>query len=201
MKIITTLCLTFLCWTINFGQDIMDKTESIPYHQIPEAPENFSSGNVLARLVDGLGYRFYWATEGLRPEDLAYRPSADASNVLETLKHMYGLSTTILNTTTSTPNLRPLEIPEVSAEELRVITLKNLKAASDQLRGADETAVSNMKMIFKRGDQSSSFPFWNNINGPIADAIYHTGQIVSFRRTSGNPINSKVNVFIGKTKE
>jgi hypothetical protein len=35
------------------------------------------------------------------------------------------------------------------------------------------------------------------INGPITDAIYHTGQVVSFRRTSGNPIPKGVNVFLG----
>ena len=44
-----------------------------------------------------------------------------------------------------------------------------------------------------------TFPFWNMINGPISDAIWHSGQVVANRRASGNPINPKVNVFIGKT--
>ena len=46
-----------------------------------------------------------------------------------------------------------------------------------------------------------TFPFWNHLNGPIADALWHSGQIVSNRRASGNPLNSKVNVFIGKTSQ
>ena len=33
------------------------------------------------------------------------------------------------------------------------------------------------------------------------DAIYHTGQIVSFRRTTGNPIDSSVNVFMGSYRQ
>jgi len=201
MKIITSLIATlFLITTINC-QTTMTAKETLPYHQIPEAPEDYSSGNVLARMIDGLGYRYYWATEGLRTEDLNYRPSEDASDVKETLDHLYGLSDFIFNITTSTPNVRPYEKKEMTFDEKRVLTLKNFKAASDHLKGADEATISKMKIIFQRGEQTTEFPLWNGINGPIADAIYHTGQIVSFRRTSGNPINSKVNVFLGKTKE
>lgn len=182
------------------SQEKMQNQNEIPYKQIPEAPEDFSSGNVLARMVDGLGYRFYWASEGLRDEDIAYRPSEDAQSVAQTMDHMYGLSTTIMNATTSTPNIRPLVIPEVDFAEKRAMILRNLKKASDQLRGATAAEVQEMKLIFQRGEQQSSFPFWNNINGPIADAIYHTGQLVSFRRTTGNPMNANVNVFMGKNR-
>jgi len=41
-------------------------------------------------------------------------------------------------------------------------------------------------------------PFWNLINGPFSDIIYHTGQVVAFRRITGNPINPGVNVFVGQ---
>jgi hypothetical protein len=44
-----------------------------------------------------------------------------------------------------------------------------------------------------------SFPFWNQINGPISDALWHCGQVVMNRRASGNPLQKGVNVFIGKT--
>jgi hypothetical protein len=43
-------------------------------------------------------------------------------------------------------------------------------------------------------------PFWHIINGPIADALTHVGQINSFRRLAGNP-TPKVNVFIGLPPE
>ena len=31
--------------------------------------------------------------------------------------------------------------------------------------------------------------------------LWHCGQVVTNRRASGNPINSKVNVFVGKTMQ
>ena len=45
-----------------------------PLNEIPASPENATSGNIIARMVQGLGYRYYWATKNLRIEDLSYRP-------------------------------------------------------------------------------------------------------------------------------
>jgi hypothetical protein len=39
------------------------------------------------------------------------------------------------------------------------------------------------------------------INGPIADALWHAGQVVTLRRVSGNPINPKVSVFNGRLRD
>ena len=44
-------------------------------------------------------------------------------------------------------------------------------------------------------------PFWNQLNGPIEDAVWHSGQIVVFRRASGNPISKKISVSTGKVRE
>ncbi len=197
--------LTILLFTQCQAQKVvatnMQEKESIPYHQIPDYPADFESGNVAARMVDGLGYRYYWATKDLRPEDLAYQPSADAQTAAETIEHMYGLSLVIMNATKGLPNIRPSDFPDHNFEERRVATLRNLKAASDQLKGGKGKNLEDYKVIFKRGENASEFPFWNLLNGPLADAIYHTGQIVSFRRTTGNPVQTGVNVFMGKTKE
>ncbi|NCP07225.1 MAG: hypothetical protein GW863_12920, partial [Flavobacteriales bacterium] len=84
---------------------------------------------------------------------------------------------------------------EMTFNDIRIQTLMNLKTAADVLRLSDD--ISQYKIIF--GERE--IPFWNNINGPIADAIWHSGQIASFRRTSGNPINPKVNHFMGTIKE
>ena len=40
-------------------------------------------------------------------------------------------------------------------------------------------------------------PFWNMINGPLADALTHVGQINSWRRLAGNPA-PKADVFRGR---
>ena len=173
----------------------------LPYYQIPDAPEKYTAETVAARLVDGLGYRYYWATEGLRPEDLAFKPSEKGRSVSETLDHILGLTRTIANATSSTPNVRGGNQDELSFEEKRKMTLENIKRASDNLRAAEEGTMENMKIIFQRGENTSEYPFWNNLNGPIADALWHVGQVVSHRRTSGNPLNPKVSVFRGKNRE
>ena len=174
-------------------------SESLPYEQIPQYPDDYTSGNIIARLIDGLGYRYYWATEGLSEEDLAFRPSEEARSTMETLVHIHGLSVVILNAPKHEPNSRPSNPEALSFDELRKNTLVNLKNASDLCLGKSDEAISNMPLVFQRGDNRSESPFWHMINGPIADALHHTGQVVSFRRSSGNPINPKVNVFMGKT--
>ncbi len=173
-----------------------NKDEDLPYRQIPDYPDSYTSETVAARMVDGLGYRYYWATEGLRAEDLVYKPSEDSRTTGETIDHIYGLSRTIVNAPQSKVNSRTQEI--LTFEEKRKITLENLEKASRLIK---EGNMENYKIIFQRGDEMSEFPFWNMINGPIEDAIYHTGQVVAFRRASGNPIHPGVSVFSGKTKE
>ncbi|RMG78306.1 MAG: hypothetical protein D6714_18295 [Bacteroidetes bacterium] len=194
------LCLFLCLGTMVFTQN---ETMTLPYRQIPDAPESYTAEAVAARMIDGLGYRYYWATEGLRPDDLAFRPTEESRSTDETLDHILGLSTAILNATTSTPNVRSGGgTPErLSFAEKRRRTLENLRQASDNLRAAAPGAMADMKIIFQRGENRSEFPFWNILNGQLADALWHTGQVVSHRRTSGNPINPKVNVFRGKTRE
>ena len=192
-KLISCLLVISVLSTMNAQDD-----KSIPYIEIPAAPEHYKSGNVVARMIDGLGYRYHWATKELRQEDLEYRPSEDAKTTAETLEHLYGLSLTILNGAKSLPNIRPSKQPDKSWEALRVATLQNFKEASDLMRGKKAKNLAKLKIIFQRGERKSEFPYWNMLNGPIADAIYHTGQIVAFRRASGNPIDGRVNVFRGK---
>ncbi len=179
------------------GLSEADFDMSIPYFQIPDAPDHFSGGAVLARTIDGLGFRYYWATHQLRTEDLQYNPGNDGRSAQETLNHLYGLSNGLMHAAKKSANPRPLVIPEVPFEELRKLTLQNIKTASDIFRTVDD--VSSHRIIFQRGEKTSEFPVWNVMNGFLADAIYHTGQIVSYRRSSGNPQHPGVSVFIGKT--
>ena len=178
----------------------LDPTE-LPYREIPPAAEDYGPGNVLARLIDGLGYRYYWATEGLRESDLLFSPSKEARTTRETLEHICGLSETVVNATTNTTNMRPADWSELSFEALRKQTLLNLQQASANCIGKSAEDISQFTIRFASGERTSEFPYWNMINGPISDAIYHVGQVVSFRRSSGNPIHPGVSLFIGKTKE
>lgn len=172
-----------------------------PMNEIPTAPETAISGNIIARMVQGLGYRYFWASKDLRIKDLGYRPSEEASSTFETLEHIYGLAQVIRNSATSSPSIRPVKSPPKDYIVLREKTLEYLEQANALFLDKTEEEVAQMQVIFQRGNELYSYPIWNLLNGPLADAIYHTGQVVSFRRTSGNPIQKGVNVFIGKTKE
>ena len=181
------------------SNETMSEIDTLPFYEIPTAPDTYNAATVAARMVDGLGYRYHWVTKGLRTEDLNYEPGNDGQSCSAVLEHLLGLSRFILRTIKKEVHDNNIEYPELTWEEQRKATLANLKEASDILRETGDISV--LKIHFKRGEKSSEFPFWNLINGPIADAIYHCGQIVSYRRTTGNPINPNVSVFRGKTRE
>jgi len=174
--------------------------QELPFKEIPDAPETYTSGNIIARMIDGLGYRYYWATEGLTKEDLAYKPTKESRSLIETLQHVYGMSEMILESEKAEPSIRPKDFTVYSFEELRRKTLKNLEVASIYAKGKTATDVSNFKITYQRGDKKTEFPYWNMLNGMLSDCIYHTGQIVLLRRSNGNPMNPNVNVFTGKTR-
>jgi len=165
----------------------------LPYAQIPEAPETYTAGSVVSRMIDGLGFRYYWATEGLRAEDLKFKPNEEARTTEQTIDHILGLTQVILNSALGVPNGEPQ--PEMTFEQKRAKTLKNIQQASQIF--IKETDLSKFTIVFQRGEQKTEFPFWNQINGPISDALWHVGQVVSFRRSSGNPFPKGVSVLRG----
>ncbi|MEC3907578.1 hypothetical protein VOI54_11155 [Tamlana sp. 2201CG12-4] len=176
---------TVLLSTIVMAQ----KEEHLPYYKIPEYPETYTAGTVAARMVDGLGFRYYWATEGLTEEDLIYKASESGRTSAETIEHLYGLSKFIRNNVLKTDKDDTKET--LSFENKRKQTLLNFKVVADVLRNTDKPL--NL--------EDTEVPFWNMINGPIADALWHCGQVVMLRRASGNPFNSKVSVFQGRLRE
>jgi hypothetical protein len=172
---------------------IMKAQDKLPYYEIPPAPKEFTSGTTASRMIDGLGFRYYWATENLTEKDLMYQPNPSARTTGLTIDHILELSQVILNATLQKEN--GAKHPEMTFSKKRKTTLENLKQASEILR--DSKDVSQYKMIFGK----TEFPFWNVINGPITDAIWHVGQIVSFRRSSGNPLPKGVSVLRGTKSE
>ena len=176
-------------------------TSDLPYREIPAYPGSVTAGNTVARIVDGLGFRYYWATNGLRDIDLAFKPSKDGRTTLETIMHIYDLSEMIINAAKKFPDPPDFQKGKLSFSEMRMKTLRNFKAASDQLKATKEEDLSDCKVRLPGKNGNSEYPFWNLLNGPIDDALTHVGQIVSFRRSSGNPVNSKANVLTGRLDE
>lgn len=174
--------------------------EDLPFETIGNYPDSYTPETVLIRLIAGLGYRYHWATKSLRPQDLAYRPSPEAQSARQILEHLYGLAETIKNGSLNQPSQRPQDFSTMSDGALRKGTLIFLKQAVTALGKLEPHTIGTHQVIFQRPNSAVEFPYWHMINGPISDALYHTGQLVSFRRTTGNPIATGVNVFMGKNK-
>lgn len=166
------------------------------YYEIPEYSDAYTPGTVAGRVVDGLGFRYYWASEGLTTENLEYRPSAEARNLSETIDHIYGLTKFILNAIGQAPEKKK-DLDTMTYEEKRANTLVYIKRISETLKNSE---VSDLDGYMVKLGNGEIFPFWNLLNGPIADAIYHVGQIVTLRRSSGNPINQNISVLRGRIR-
>ncbi len=199
-------CLTLLSISANLLAQAemnikykMEKNEI--YRVIPEEPKEYTACNIAARAIDGLGFRYYWASEGLREEDLNYKPSEDGRTCLQTLEHIHGLARAVHNAVFQIANERSNLNDSIGYEEMRNETLSFLSKASEKLKNSSDDQMQNMEVIFRRGEQESRFPFWNLINGQLEDAVWHCGQLVSFRRASGNPFDSNANVFRGTYRE
>jgi len=180
--------ILFLSVVLLITIPVMSQEEKLPYYEILEPTENYTAGSVAARMVDALGFRYYWATEGLTAADLKYKASDSGRTSLQTIEHILGLSQSILRSVS--PEAKKLGKETLSFEAQRKETLISLKKASDILRKTNDLSVFD----------NDRFPFWNILNGPIADATWHCGQLVTLRRASGNPFNPKVNLFTGKLK-
>lgn len=177
------------------------QTAELPYRELSAPPEQITAGGMAARLVDGLGFRYYWATEGLRDEDLIYRPTAEARSTRETLEHIYSLAQNLLLTVTEQPIVSREDGKAYGAEELRAKTLKTLERASKILLTSEDADFERYNMVFGEGEDAPRLSFWYQLNGPIADALWHTGQVASFRRSSGNPMDNRVSVLQGRRLE
>ncbi|MDG2173150.1 MAG: hypothetical protein P8K72_04840 [Flavobacteriaceae bacterium] len=179
---------------VSFGQTT--KLEAnLPFSEISEYPTEFSQANIVSRMIEGLGYRYYWATKSLTEKDLNYKSSDDARSTLQIIEHIYSLTEMISSSFKN--NEFEFTLVKGTYNELREKTLLNLKYIQGELKSNPD--FSQLSLRFERGGTKMEFPFWNQINGPISDALWHCGQVVMNRRASGNPLQSGVNVFIGKT--
>lgn len=193
------LFLVFSSSTI-LGSAQTSKTDLSEYREIAKAPATISSGNVVGRFLDGLIFRYYWATEGLGETDLTYRPSDGARSCEETIRHILDLSELIANAALGKVNEKTNPTEESDLEEIRRLTLQNLSLASEHFKYMSEDSLAETELIFASEDGERRLPVWNLMNGPINDAIYHVGQIVTFRRTTGNPIAQGLSMMHGKAR-
>ncbi len=156
------------------------------YHAIPEAPGSVSAGTILGRLVDGIGFRFHWATEGLREADLTFRPAPDCMSLAELMEHVLELLAWVAVS---------VGLPKpAAAGPVRARVLELAGALGARLKEMPDAEVAACSIRTSRGE---SRPVWNIVNGPLADSLTHIGQILSWRRISGRPA-AQADVFRGQ---
>ncbi|NER14939.1 hypothetical protein GWK08_15895 [Leptobacterium flavescens] len=165
----------------------------LPYSSIPHVPDEINASNVIARFVDGLGFRYYWATEGLTEKELEFRPCESSMNILEVLKHIHILASTANRTLGGGSEL---EGTPASFEAMRRSTLELYTELSNRLKKMDCEELSSFKA--RRSHSKTEYPFWFVLNGHISDALTHVGQVKSWRRMAGNPLPEGVQVFSGE---
>ena len=167
----------------------MGKDQELPFLDISEIPSELTTTNALLRMLEGLPFRYRWATENLIEENIKFRPHPTSMSIEEVNSHIYDLvESTFRVLGGEKQNKDALN----SFHQIRKASLSLLENLTIKLK---EIGDSDLEEIEKK--TSRKLPFWYWINGPLADALTHVGQITSWRRIAGNPQFKSVNVFIG----
>ena len=155
------------------------------YRTIGAYPPRQDANGVFMRLIDGLGYRFYWATEGLRPADYVFSPGAGCMSIGDLIGHVWGLANWVQEHVTGAgAGTRPADPAEQRARALEILHTIRTHVGTIDGRALWELRIND-------------HPVWHLVNGPLSDALTHTGQIASFRRLNGNPV-PRHSVFRGE---
>jgi hypothetical protein len=160
-------------------------------YEIGEAPKQVTGTSVLARIVDGLAFRYYWATDGLRLEDYTFRPGPESMSTLELQQHILNLVCMIEQTVLNATERETIESDDPAV--LREKALEILRLVRERLDELTDDALAGHRVLKRDGTWA---PVWNIMNGPLADALTHVGQINAWRRLNGNP-TPRANVFAG----
>ena len=167
----------------------MDRNQELPFKDISQTPFELTATNTLLRMVEGLAFRYRWATENLSEENIKFRPHPTSMSIEEVNSHIFDLvDSTYRVFGGEKQNKESLN----SFQEIREANLFLLQKLVTQLREMNDSELVEMEK-----NTSRKLPFWYWINGPLADALTHVGQITSWRRIAGNPQLKGVNVFIG----
>ena len=167
----------------------MDRNQELPFKDISQTPLELTATNTLLRLVEGLAFRYRWATQNLSEENIKFRPHPTSMNIEEVNNHIFDLvDSTYRVFGGEKQNKESLN----SFQKIREANLFLLKKLVTLLREMNDSELVEMEK-----NTSRKLPFWYWINGPLADALTHVGQITSWRRIAGNPQLKGVNVFIG----
>lgn len=175
------------------------------YDHLPEPPAGpIHAAAALARVVDGLAFRYRWATDGLTADDMDFRP-CDGWNLGELLDHLRFLARWMeTNAAAALSGEESVTYPAAcdglpdpggDPAAFTAQTLGALATLREHLLALGEGGLERITLI--GGREPTAFPVWNLLNGPLADALTHVGQVSSWRKIAGNPA-PRHDVFRGR---
>jgi len=141
----------------------------------PPEPAEVSASNAIARLIDGLGYRLYWALCGLTEEECQYTICDGAPSIRDILRHILGLVNWVHRHVYGEQMTRKPSIIDQGIDTL--LALEKLRQTFLEMTDAELA-----------GYKLRNMSFWNYINMPLSDALHHVGQVSILRRGAGNPV-------------
>ena len=59
----------------------MERNQELPFKDISEIPIKLTCTNALLRMVEGLAFRYRWATENLSEENIKFRPHPTSMSI------------------------------------------------------------------------------------------------------------------------
>lgn len=164
---------------------------NLPFQSLPEVPHELSATNAISRFVDSLGFRYRWATEGFTQNEIDFRANPSSMSMMEVLNHIYDMML-LVNRVFDGEKLNQKRQDDF--ESIREQTLLTIQSISDRLKTMHDDEFDKIK----GSERTPTNPdYWFFLNGPIADALTHVGQITTWRRISGNPQPKGVNPFLG----
>ena len=102
------------------------------FRSIKAYPDRQDANGVVMRLLDGVGYRFYWATEGLTAADYRFTPGEGCQSIGELVAHVWGLANWVLLNLNAPSSNRPDD-----PADIRIDALDKLEAIRNHVRGLD----------------------------------------------------------------
>ena len=162
------------------------------FQSLPATPSSSSSGAILSRFIVAIGFRYQIATKGLTQNEIEFRPVKGSMNMLELLDHIYKVLTWAYKVFDKNAKL---EIPSNTFDDYQERTLQVCQSFRKRLEEMSDEEIEQTEVYLKRID--TTFSFWYLINGPISDVLTHIGQINSWRRIAGNPVD-RISPFTGK---
>lgn len=143
------------------------------FSDISVYPEQVTQTAIICRITDGVGFRFYWATENLQLKTYNFKPGPDRWTVKETISHIWDLSHWIF-TSLGFDSVDKPEVPDGLRNSVLEI-LYEIRTYFAELKDEELSGIAIRKE-----------PFWSLINGPLEDMVSHTGAIDVLRRTAGD---------------